>query len=251
LNRLRARSIVGVKKPSIIMNAYAKILFGAFLLASQGAFAQTAQTRQDPAQLRETVEHFLRTQSAGLPGQVAIKVGQVDPRLNLASCAALEPFLPNGSRVWGKATVGVRCSVPAPWTVYISATVQVTGSYVATAAPLAQGRMIGPNDVTSIRGDLTALPPGIVTDPSQAVGRTLTASLPAGTPLRLDALRSQQAVQQGQVVRLVSGGPGFRVSTEARALANGAEGQMIQARTVSGQVVSGVAKAGGVLEVAY
>jgi flagella basal body P-ring formation protein FlgA len=233
------------------MNTFAKILFGILFLASQGASAQTGQTRQDPALLRQTVEHFLGTQSAGLPGQVTVKVGQVDPRLNLAACAALEPFLPHGSRVWGKTTVGVRCSVPAPWTVYISATVQVMGNYMTTAAPLAQGRMIGPNDVTSIKGDLTALPAGIITDPSQAVGRTLTVSLPAGAPLRQDALRSQQAVQQGQIIRVVSGGPGFRVSTEARALANGAEGQMIQARTVSGQVVSGVAKAGGVVEVAY
>jgi len=49
----------------------------------------------------------------------------------------------------------------------------------------------------------------------------------------------------------VSSGPGFRVSAEARALNSAAEGQIAQARTASGQVVSGVAKAGGVVEVAY
>lgn len=217
------------------------------------ANAATAQTpaRQDPAALRQSAEQFLRVQAAGLPGKVDITIGSVDARTNLPACAAPEAFLPHGSRVWGKTTVGMRCREPAPWTIYISATVRVMADYVVTAAPLAQGQTVGPNDLAKVKGDLTALPNGIVTDASQAIGRTVTVSLPAGTPLRNDALRSQQAVLQGQTVRVVSAGPGFQVSTEARALNNAAEGQVAQARTASGQVVSGVAKTGGVVEVTY
>ncbi|TFV93895.1 flagellar basal body P-ring formation protein FlgA [Oxalobacteraceae bacterium OM1] len=215
------------------------------------AAAQTPPARQDHAVLRQAVEQFLRIQSAGLPGQVTISVGQVDPRLNLAACAAPEAFLPGTARVWGKTTVGVRCSAPAPWTVYIPATVSVTGDYLVTATPLAQGQVVGPNDLAKVRGDLTALPQGIVTDASQAVGRTLNVSLRPGTPLRGDSLRSQQVVQQGQLVRLVTNGPGFSISAEARAISNAADGQIAQARTQAGQVVSGVARAGGVVEVTY
>lgn len=225
-------------------------LLAALCLLATGAAAQTPP-RQDPATLRHSVEQFLRVQTAGLPGQVNVNVGQVDARTSLPACAAPEPFLPNGSRLWGKTTVGVRCTVPSPWTIYIAATVQVVADYIVTAAPLAQGQMVGPNDIVKIKGDLTTLPTGIITDESQAIGRTVTASLRAGMPLRTDALRSQQAVQQGQTVRVMSAGPGFRVSTEARALNNAAEGQVAQARTASGQVVSGVAKAGGVIEVSY
>lgn len=226
------------------------LLAGLWLLANAAA-AQTATPRQDPAALRQTVEQFLRVQSAGLPGDVNITVGQLDARSNLPACVAPEVFMPNGSRIWGKTTVGVRCAAPSPWTIYISATVQVLGEYVVVASPLAQGQMVGPNDLAKAKGDLTTLPNGIVTDASQAIGRTVTASLKAGTPLRNDALRSQAAVQQGQTVRVVSAGPGFRVSAEGRALNNATEGQVAQARTASGQVVSGVAKAGGVVEVTY
>ncbi len=233
------------------MRTLVKALLAALWLLADAALAQTGLPRQDPAALRQTVEQFLRVQSAGLPGQVHLSVGQVDARSNLPACAAPEAFLPHGSRVWGKTTVGVRCSVPLPWTIYISATVQVFGDYVVVAAPLAQGQLIGPNDIAKVKGDLTTLPGGIITDPSQAVGRTVASSLQAGTPLRNDALRSQQVVQQGQTVRVISAGPGFRVSAEARALNNAAEGQVAQARTSSGQVVSGVAKAGGVVEVTY
>lgn len=233
------------------MKTSATALLAALWLLANAVAAQTIAPRQDPAALRQTAEQFLRVQSAGLPGQVNISVGQIDARSSLPACAAPEAFMPNGSRPWGKTTVGMRCSTPSPWTIYISATVQVVGEYVVTATPLAQGQLVGSNDIAKVRGDLTMLPNGIVTDPSQAVGRTVTASLPVGTPLRNDALRSQAAVQQGQTVRVVSAGPGFRVSAEARALNNAAEGQVAQARTASGQVVSGVAKAGGVVEVTY
>ncbi|GIZ52662.1 flagellar basal body P-ring formation chaperone FlgA [Noviherbaspirillum aridicola] len=216
------------------------------------ASAQTpAPARQDPAALRQVAEQFLRVQSAGLPGEAQISVGQVDPRMNLAVCPAPEAFLPAGSRAWGKTTVGIRCNAPSTWTIYIAATVRVQGEYLVAAAPLAQGKTLGPEDIVGMRGELTALPAGIVTDVSQAVGRTMAISLPAGAPLRADSLRSVAAVQQGQTVRIVSAGPGFRVSAEGRALNNAADGQVAQARTASGQVVSGVARAGGVVEVTY
>ena len=221
------------------------------LMLASAAFAQITPPRQDQGAIRQAVEQFLRIQSAGLPGDVDIAVGAVDNRLNLAQCPTPEAFLPNGSRLWGKTTVGVRCTVPVAWTIYVTATVRVTADYVAVAAPLAQGQQIGPQDLTTMKGDLTTLPSGIITDASQAIGRTAAVSLQAGAPLRRDMLKQQQAVQQGQVVKLISSGPGFKVSTEGRALANGSEGQLIQARTPAGQVVSGIAKAGGVMEVNY
>lgn len=226
----------------------------ALLLACGAAAAQTAQTapaRQDHGVLRQAVTQFLTVQAGGLPGQITVTVGAIDPRLNLAACAAPEAFLPSGSRAWGKTSVGVRCGAPSPWTVYIPAMVQVQGDYLAAAAPLAQGQVIGPNDIARVRGDLTALPPGVVTEQSQALGYTVARSVAVGAPLRQDALRSQQAVAQGQVVRLVSSGPGFKVTADGRALGNGSDGQVVQVKTSNGQVVSGVARLGGLVEVNF
>ena len=72
----------------------------------------------------------------------------------------------------------------------------------------------------------------------------------AGQALRGDLLVAPWAVQQGQTVRTVARGPGFSVSSEGRALNNAADGQLVQVRTPSGQTVSGVARANGVVEIA-
>ncbi|PHV08721.1 flagellar biosynthesis protein FlgA [Janthinobacterium sp. BJB412] len=228
----------------------------ALLCLSQAALAQplppAAQpARQDAAALRLSVEQFLQVQTAGLPGQVTVTVGAIDPRLQLNACAAPEAFLMPGARAWGRTTVGLRCAAPTPWTIYIQATVSVRAGYVASAVPLAQGQAIEAGQLAILQGDLTTLPAGIATDMAQVVGRSTTASLPPGTPMRLDTLRGKTVVAQGQLVRLVSAGAGFSVSAEARALGNATEGQVVQVRTAGGQQVNGVAKAGGLVEVAF
>jgi flagella basal body P-ring formation protein FlgA len=243
--------VVTIKADLNTLIAMKTLLVALACLLSLPASAQIMAPRQDPATIRTTVERFLRAQSAGSPGDVTITVGQLDARMNLPACPVPEAFLPAGSRVWGKTSVGVRCLAPSTWTVYVTAQVKVIAEYVASAAPLAQGQLVGPNDVIRMRGDLTVLPAGILTDPAQAIGRTMAMSLGMGSPLRTDALRIQQVVQQGQAVRLVSSGPGFSVATEGRALNNAAEGQIAQARTAAGQVVSGVARAGGYVDVTY
>lgn len=215
-----------------------------------GAQPTVNKGRQSLPALRTVVEQYLQTQTAGLPGQVTVKVGQVDPRTSLAACPAPEAFQQPGARAWGKTTVGVRCTAPSPWTVYIQATVHVMADYVAAAVPLAQGQPVDASQLVMLKGDIAAMPNGIVTDMAQVIGRTPTASLQAGTPLRLDTLRSRPVVQQGQAVRLVSKGSNFSVSAEAKAINNAGEGQVAQARTRSGTVVSGTARAGGIIEVA-
>lgn len=229
-------------------------LLPALLLAAPCALAAPApqaNARQDLAALKAVVAQYLQTQAGGLPGQVTVTVGAIDPRMSLAACPAPQAFQQPGARAWGKTTVGVRCTAPAIWTVYIQAQVSVLADYVAAAVPLAQGQAIAASQLVLMRGDIAAMPNGIVTDLEQAVGRSATVSLPAGTPLRLDSLRSQPVVQQGQAVRVVSNGNGFSVSAEGKAIGTAAEGQVVQVRTPSGAILSGTARAGGLVEVGF
>ncbi len=206
--------------------------------------------RQDIAALKSVAEDFLLAQAANLPGNARVSLKNPDPRLNLAACPAPEPWLPAGSKALGKTAVGIRCAQPA-WQVLLPATVSVLTTYVASAAPLAQGQKLGVPDLVLREGDLASLPPGVLTDVAQAQGRTLQMPLAAGMPLSRSQLKSQPVVQQGQPVRLVALGQGFMISGEGRALTSGGEGDLVQARTAAGQLVAGIAQADGSLSVRY
>lgn len=214
------------------------------------ASAQQAAARQDLGALRTIAEQYLHMQSAGLPGVVSVTVGAVDGRMQLAACPAPQAFQPPGARTMGKTSVGVRCTAPVAWTVYIQSQVSVMAEYVAAAVPLAQGQAIDASQLVMAKGDLGSLPNGVLTNMAQAIGRTSGMSLAAGAPVRSDMLKSKPVVQQGQSVRVVSGGAGFKVTAEAKAIGTASDGQVVQVRTPAGAIISGVARAGGLVEVA-
>ena len=228
--------------PGFLLSKYCR-LFWLLLLAPLVAFAQSP--------LYSTVEDYLRTQTQGLPGKVTYSIGQLDTRTQLSPCNAFEPFLPAGSKLWGKSTVGVRCLGPSTWTVYLQVTVNVSGNYLISARTMPAGYVISAADVVVRSGDLSTLPANIITDQAQAIGKTVKNGFTAGQPLRNDQLLAPWAVQQGQSVRTISNGPGFSVSSEGKALNNALAGQVVQVRTASGQSVSGIARPGGVVEVSH
>lgn len=126
---------------------------------------------------------------------------------------------------------------------------QRRGSYLITTRQLTPGQTVSSADLRTQSGDLGALPGNVVTDLAQAVGKTVKNGIAAGQPLRSDLLIAPWVVQQGQSVKLLLTGAGFTVSNEGKALNNASEGQIVQARTASGQVVSGVARGRGIVEV--
>lgn len=199
--------------------------------------------------LYSTLDDYLRVQTQGLPGKVTYRIGQLDSRTQLSPCNAFEPFLPVGSKLWGKATVGVRCLGPATWTVYVPVQVNVSGNYLISARTMPAGYVLSAADIVVRSGDLATLPANVITDQSQAIGKTVKNGFSAGQPLRSDQLIAPWVVQQGQSVKMQSSGPGFSVSSEGKALNNAAAGQLVQVRTNSGQTVSGIARPGGIVEV--
>lgn len=234
------------------------VLTALVLSASPALHAATSQAvlnkqypKQDLSQLNPKIIAFLQMQTVGYPGKADVQVGAIDPNLRLAQCQDVQVFLPAGSRAWGKTSVGVRCSTPSAWTIYVQATVSVVAQYLVAAVPLAQGHVVTPDDLLFQSGDLTQLPAGIFTDIAQAQGRIVNISMGAGTVLRQEMLKASPVVQQGQTVMLISSGKGFRVSAEGKAMAKANEGQVVQVKVASGQVVSGIARQGGQVEVMF
>ncbi len=221
----------------------------AFLLLAAAGLCQASIEQAQFAQIKNSVEQLVQRQTAGLPGKVSFTLGAIDMRLNLPACPAPEAFIPPGARLWGNATVGVRCGGSNPWTIYVPVSVRISTGVVVAAYPLAQGRLIEQSDLMVQEADLGQLPQAVITEPRQALGRILTVSLAPGQPLRQDLLRSPPVIQQGQSVTLRAQGRGFKVSAEGKAVTNAAEGQVAQVRTASGHTINGIARLGGIVEI--
>ena len=213
------------------------------------AFGSDAADRQDPAAIHAHAARWLKMQTASLGGKATIEVKP--PRTELPACAALDAFQPPGSRALGKTTVGVRCLAPATWTVYLSAQVRVIDRYAVTRQPLPANHVLTDADLLLSEGDLGELPVDVVSDPARMVGYRTVSGLAAGAPLRTSVLKPPLAVLQGQTTRLMLHGPGFSVQSEGQALANASRGDRVRVKTVSGQVVSGIAQDGQQVVVAY
>lgn len=206
---------------------------------------------QDIGAIRQSVENFVRQNTAELPGQAVSTVGAIDPRLQFPACDPLEVFLPAGSRLWGNTTVGVRCQAATPWTIYVPVSVKVMAQIAVAARPLAAGQVVSQTDVLLQSGDLAQLPSGTILDPAQVIGKNIINGAASGQAFRTDMLRAPQVIQQGQAVKLVAKGSGFQVSSEGKALANAALGQTVPVRTQSGQVINGIARQNGIVEINY
>ncbi len=225
------------------------ILISCLALAVGLAAAPAWADPQDPAQVQAAVEAFVRAQTVSLPGRVEVGVGAVDPRLKLARCESLDAFLPAGARLWGNATVGVRCASPKKWSLFVPVQVQVWADVVVSARALTRGQTLTTADLASQQLDLAQLPQGVFTDPNLLFGKLVTASVAGGTPLRHDMLRAARVVLQGQTVRVVFTGDGLSVSSEGRALGNAGVGEAVQVRMASGKLIKGIVQAPGTVEV--
>lgn len=207
----------------------------------------TSQPAPLSGSARPAIEQFISSQTAGLIGKVSISI---DTPISgaLPPCEALEPFLPNSSRLWGRVSIGVRCNGNQPWTRYVPAYVAVVGSYYAAARQINMGQALTPADVAVREGDLTTLPSNVIVDSAQLNGMIASNRIVAGTPLRRELLHSVAVVQLGQTVKVVAQGAGFVASTEGKAMTNAAVGAMVQVKMQGGPVLSGVVRPDGIVE---
>jgi flagella basal body P-ring formation protein FlgA len=201
------------------------------------------------AELEQRVRQFA-LEAGAVPGmRVEVQVGSLDTRLRLAPCERVEPYLPAGTRLWGRTRIGLRCAQGGtPWNVYLPLTVRVFGPGLTAAAALPAGSALTLADLRPGEVELSeAFGPVVLAE--SAVGRTLARSLSAGQTLHQSDLRIRQWFAAGETIQVTAIGPGFRVSGEGQALGPGLEGQPARVRTESGRVVIGVPMAERQLEV--
>jgi flagella basal body P-ring formation protein FlgA len=185
----------------------------------------------------------LTADNAALPGNARIEVvvGQLDPRLRLAPCDRVEPYLPPNSRLWGKSRIGLRCKEGrTAWNVYLPITVKVWGRALVVRGGAAVGSVVQEADLDEAEVDLAEEPTPTFLDKKLVAGRTLAQPLRPGQAVRQGHIKLRQWFAAGETVKLVAAGDGFALEGAGQAITNGIEGQPARVRTESGHVVTGL-----------
>ena len=222
-------------------------LAAAGLLGCLAAGAQTALPAL-PESLAAEVQGLAR-QAAGTvsgesakPPRIEVVVGRLDPRLKLAPCQRIQPYLPAGARPLGQTRMGLRCIQGAtPWNVSLPIVVRVWAPSLVAATVLPVGTLLEARHLVLAEVDLAERADPAINAANVALGRTLARGLAAGEALRQTDLKTRLWFNAGDTVRIVAVGPGYAISSEGQAMGPGLEGQSARVRTEGGHVVSGIA----------
>jgi len=179
--------------------------------------------------------------SANLPLRMQVRVGPVDARLRLAACNHIEPYLPPGTRLWGRARIGLRClNGPVRWNVFVPITVHAFGPAWVLARNVAAGTQLTEQDAMPAEVDWAAAPSSIVARAQDWAGQITTRPLAAGQALRQNMLRPPTSIRTGAQVRVVALGPGYALSASGQAMHAGSIGKNLRVRMSNGHIVTGI-----------
>ncbi|SDP93468.1 flagella basal body P-ring formation protein FlgA [Rhodoferax sp. OV413] len=211
------------------------------------ALGAVAQVEADVVQvgqrwLESTVAQVSPAASAnGMALRMEVAVGALDARLRLSPCAKVEPFVPQGTRLWGRSRVGLRCLDGATrWSVFLPVTVKAFGPAWVAKNNINAGAVLMPDDAMEAEVDWAEDASPVVALPEQWIGQVATRSWAAGQAIRQSMVRAPQVFQAGTQIRVLAQGPGFQVTSDGQAMTAGVVGQPARVRMESGRVMSGV-----------
>ena len=193
------------------------------------------------AELEQQVRQMALAGAAQPGARLEVQVGALDTRLHLAPCQRVEPYLPSGTRLWGKTRIGLRCLEGASrWNVFLPLTVKVYGHGLTLATALPAGAVRAAADLRQAEVDLAEEATAVLVNAAPVIGRTLARAMSPGQSLRQNDLKARVWFAAGDTVQIRAVGSGFAVGGEGQALGPGLEGQAARVRTESGRIVVGL-----------
>ena len=167
-------------------------------------------------------------------------MGSLDPRLKLAPCGRVEPYLPPGTRLWGRSRVGLRCLEGAVrWNVFLPVTVKAWGPAWVLVRPVRAGTPLVQDDAEVAEIDWAEQHASVLGTPELWVGDEAVYALRPGQALRQHMVRPVPAFGPGEQVRVSTSGGGMIVVVTGRSLGTGVPGQSVRVRLAGGKVVTG------------
>ncbi len=219
-----------------------------FLVFSGMPVVSFAQNQNVDALMSKVTSHL--QQKFGGPNNASIKVFPPETELNLSPCNKLDISVPGGpSSINGNIRVGVKCLQTNGWTIFLSANVQQKKTYFLAKRQIPYGEILKADDLVAAQDFPDNIPMDAVFDLRQAVGRGVVEIVGANTPILTRHFSNQSVISNGQAVKVLVQGSGFKIMSDGKALGNASVGQFVKIKLNSGQVVTAIAKTQGFAEI--
>jgi flagellar basal body P-ring formation protein FlgA len=211
-------------------------------------YAQVSSNSQNLDVVAAKAEQYLQMKY-GNQEDTLVKVQTPDDAIDLPECQKMEFSTTANPPTNGNLRVRVQCAHPQVWNIYLSGKVIQKKSYYAARVHLFKGHTITESDLVLNKGFADTLPFNFVSEPQQILGKSVNMDMEAGTPFVGTGLKTENIITTGQNVKIIIGGPGFRINAEGKALNSAPNGQHVQVKMITGQVIQGLARSGGLVEV--
>ncbi|MFH1019412.1 MAG: flagellar basal body P-ring formation chaperone FlgA [Pseudomonadota bacterium] len=117
--------------------------------------------------------------------------------------------------------------------VKMSGDLKLFGTVVSTTKRLNRNDILGNEDITAKRRNISMLDGGLIQDPKQAVGQKLKTSLPAGAILYAQALDAPPLVNRGEQVTIMAKSQAIQITAPGEARNSGAKGEMVRVKNLT------------------
>ncbi|NJM32268.1 MAG: flagellar basal body P-ring formation protein FlgA [Limnobacter sp.] len=212
------------------------VLFSALFLALYATSAVATERWVKQADLASLVPKELVPKGATLEVEL-----QGDERIGSTTCPVALFSNASNNRLWGKTFLQVQClgSDQPPFFVTVHIRLWAPVLVVRQTAP--SGEPIGLDAVEFRTMDLTQLNSGYI-DNLAALDRKVAArQLFPGALLKPDHLKGRSLLKYGDTVKVVVGGPGFKIAGTATALEAAEQGDIVKIKTPNGKILHGMA----------
>lgn len=230
----------------------------ALLLASAAVLAQgQALAQNNPSNLawEQQARQWLEVQM-GTAGQDTlglrpeIQVGELDKRLRLAPCQNVVPYLPQGTRLWGRTRIGLRCEDGRTnWNVFLPVTVRAWGPAWVITKPLASGATLTQEDAELTEIDWTESVSPVLARAEDWIGSQAHRAMVPGQVLRKSMVRNPQVFQSGSTIKVKVLATHFQLAAQGQAMTHGRLGESARVKMPNGRVVQGIVLDGQTVEV--
>jgi len=238
-----------VKSKTLLSFKKLLLAFCLLVFAVYPAFAREFESLENITHL---VKSFINNElESNNIKNATISVRKLDSRLKLNKCTTLlKPNLNATSNMIGRLMVAVNCMEPKPWTVHVPVEVTVYKTVLAAARHLPKGHVINNNDLRPISIKLGQANNGFFIKQENLIGKQIKRPIAMGKVIKPRFVEAARMVQRGENVTIIAVTQSIQVSMKGIALADGAQGQMIQVRNLkTKQVVQGIVTKPGFVKV--